>query len=205
LVLARIRFIRPVWLEALKVLHQTGRVSVWALASKMKRDYKNVHHDLQVLERVGLVMRSADGRLTAPWKRSSQCPRDHLAVSGNRVLGGDKRSCHLSGGVVAVRFIHSRARSPHRRVRTRLDYNRGDRSYSASETLSHTDAERCAPVPRRWFRGRGRNRCSLRQWHSGACYAAARYRLEGRLCLPPPLLLQRRGSRQFQSPTELSR
>jgi len=39
------------------------------LAGSMKRDYKNVHHDIQVLERVGLVMRSADGRLIAPWKK----------------------------------------------------------------------------------------------------------------------------------------
>jgi predicted transcriptional regulator len=35
----------------------------------MKRDYKNVHHDLQILERAGLVTRSPDGRLKAPWDK----------------------------------------------------------------------------------------------------------------------------------------
>jgi predicted transcriptional regulator len=64
-----LKVLTPGRLEVLKVLHQTGPVSVRALAGRMKRDYKNVHHDLQVLERVGLVTRSADGRLTAPWKK----------------------------------------------------------------------------------------------------------------------------------------
>ena len=58
----------PGRLDVLKVLHQIGPVSVRALASRMKREYKNVHHDLQVLERAGLVKRSADGTLIAPLK-----------------------------------------------------------------------------------------------------------------------------------------
>jgi predicted transcriptional regulator len=66
---AMLKVLTPRRLEVLKVLHHTGPVSVRALAGRMKRDYKNVHHDLQVLERVGLVTRSADGRLTAPWKK----------------------------------------------------------------------------------------------------------------------------------------
>jgi len=64
-----LKVLTPRRLEALKVIHQIGPVSVRALAGSMKRDYKNVHHDIQVLERVGLVMRSADGRLIAPWKK----------------------------------------------------------------------------------------------------------------------------------------
>ena len=64
-----LKVLTPRRLEALKVIHQVGPVSVRTLAGSMKRDYKNVHHDIQVLERVGLVMRSADGRLIAPWKK----------------------------------------------------------------------------------------------------------------------------------------
>jgi predicted transcriptional regulator len=64
-----LKVLTPRRLEVLKVLHAIGPVSVRALAGRIKRDYKNVHHDLQVLERVGLVTRSADGRLIAPWKK----------------------------------------------------------------------------------------------------------------------------------------
>src|SRR2546421_5545303 len=64
-----LKVLTPGRLGVLKVLHQTGPYSVRALASRMKRDYKNVHHDVQVLERVGLVARSPDGRLAVPWKR----------------------------------------------------------------------------------------------------------------------------------------
>jgi predicted transcriptional regulator len=35
----------------------------------MKRDYKDVHRDLQVLERASLVTRSADCKLTVPWNK----------------------------------------------------------------------------------------------------------------------------------------
>jgi len=64
-----LKVLTPRRLEVIKLVHEIGPVSVRALASRMKRDYKNVHHDLQVLERAGLVTRSADGRLTAPWKK----------------------------------------------------------------------------------------------------------------------------------------
>jgi predicted transcriptional regulator len=67
-----LKVLTPRRLEMIKVLHEIGPVSVRALAGTIKRDYKNVHHNIQVLERVGLVTRSrpmADWRL--PGKRSS--------------------------------------------------------------------------------------------------------------------------------------
>jgi predicted transcriptional regulator len=64
-----LKVLTPGRLEVLKVLHQAGPLSVRGLAGRMKRDYKNVHHDLQVLERVGLVIRSTEGKLTAPWTK----------------------------------------------------------------------------------------------------------------------------------------
>jgi predicted transcriptional regulator len=64
-----LKVLTPRRLEVLKVVHQIGPVSVRAVAKRMKRDYKNVHRDLQVLERTGLVTRSPDGRLRAPWNK----------------------------------------------------------------------------------------------------------------------------------------
>jgi len=64
-----LKVLTPRRLEVLKVVHEIGPVSVRAVAGRMKRDYKNVHHDLQILERAGLVTRSPDGRLKAPWDK----------------------------------------------------------------------------------------------------------------------------------------
>ena|SRR5208283_2669612 len=55
-------------LELLKVLHESGPSSVRALAKKLNRDYKNVHQDIALLEKVGLIQRK-DGKVNAPWKR----------------------------------------------------------------------------------------------------------------------------------------
>lgn len=59
----------PRRLELLKRLHDDGPESVRALAKKLSRDYKNVYNDVQALERVGLIARTADKRLSAPWDR----------------------------------------------------------------------------------------------------------------------------------------
>jgi predicted transcriptional regulator len=79
-----LKVLTPGRLEVLKVLHQAGPLRVRALAGRMERDHKNVNHDLQVLERVGLVdnpdnqpdfrdprplVRSTEGKLTAPWTK----------------------------------------------------------------------------------------------------------------------------------------
>jgi predicted transcriptional regulator len=55
-------------LELLKVLHESGPSSVRALAKKLNRDYKNVHQDVALLEKVGLIQRK-DGKANAPWER----------------------------------------------------------------------------------------------------------------------------------------
>jgi len=64
-----LKVLTPRRLEVLKVVHQIGPVSVKAVAKRMRPDYKNVHRDLQVLERTGLVTRSPDGRLRALWNK----------------------------------------------------------------------------------------------------------------------------------------
>ena len=56
----------PRRLELLQHVRQHGAANVRDLASALERDYKNVHHDVAMLEAAGLLLR--DGRkLTAPW------------------------------------------------------------------------------------------------------------------------------------------
>ncbi len=60
----------PRRLELLRTLRQNGPLSIRALAKVLGRDYKNVHNvhtDVRSLESVGLVERTADGALNAPW------------------------------------------------------------------------------------------------------------------------------------------
>ena len=57
----------PKRLELLRSLRQHGPLSVRALAKQLKRDYKNVHRDAGALEDVGLIARTEEGLLVAPW------------------------------------------------------------------------------------------------------------------------------------------
>jgi predicted transcriptional regulator len=57
----------PRRLEMLKTLHSAGPLSVRALAKRLGRDYKNVHGDAKVMERIGLIHRNAGGLLHVPW------------------------------------------------------------------------------------------------------------------------------------------
>ena len=57
----------PKRLTLLRSLRQRGPSSVRALAKHLKRDYKNVHRDVSALEEVGLVARTEEGLLVAPW------------------------------------------------------------------------------------------------------------------------------------------
>lgn len=63
-----LKVLTPRRLELLKILHEIGPISVRAFA-RMQRDYKNVHRDIQVLKSVGLVTRTADAKLPAPWSK----------------------------------------------------------------------------------------------------------------------------------------
>ena len=51
----------------LKTLHKTGPTSIRALANKLARDYKNVHTDVRLLEKVGLIERTRDDKVEVPW------------------------------------------------------------------------------------------------------------------------------------------
>ena len=65
-----IETLSPRRLELLKFVRQHGADSVKGLATSLERDYKNVHHDVSVLESAGLLLR--EGRkLSAPWDELS--------------------------------------------------------------------------------------------------------------------------------------
>jgi predicted transcriptional regulator len=55
-------------LELLRHVHQHETGNVRELAQALKRDYKNVHTDVTVLESAGLLVREGR-RLTAPWDK----------------------------------------------------------------------------------------------------------------------------------------
>ena len=52
----------------LKVLRHEGPMSVRALAKQLRRDYKNVHVDVNTLENLGLITRTKDSRVKVPWE-----------------------------------------------------------------------------------------------------------------------------------------
>ena len=53
--------------KLLKTLRTKGPMSVRALAGEQGRDYKNVHRDVQQLERIGLISRTRDYKVEVPW------------------------------------------------------------------------------------------------------------------------------------------
>lgn len=60
------KFLTPRRLELVQALRAAGPVTVRALAQKLNRDYKNVHGDVQLLKRIGLI-ESYDARVRVPW------------------------------------------------------------------------------------------------------------------------------------------
>jgi predicted transcriptional regulator len=63
-----LNILTPRRLDLLKALHDRNDTSVRALASLLKRDYKNVYQDVKSLEAVGLIVKSKNG-LSVPWER----------------------------------------------------------------------------------------------------------------------------------------
>ena len=64
-----VQVITPKRIEVLTVLHEKGPLAIRALAKLLHRDYKNVHQDIQILERTGLVEETEEGLVAAPFNR----------------------------------------------------------------------------------------------------------------------------------------
>jgi predicted transcriptional regulator len=56
----------PRRLDLLRHVRRHGAANVRELATALKRDYKNVHQDVALLESAGLMLREGK-KLTAPW------------------------------------------------------------------------------------------------------------------------------------------
>ncbi len=56
-------------IELLKVLHHHGETSIRELSRLLKRDYKNVYQDVQLLIKADLIYQDAMKRITVPWDK----------------------------------------------------------------------------------------------------------------------------------------
>ena len=61
------RALSPARWALLGALRDGGACSVYELARRLKRDYKNVHTDVARLVELGLIERREDGGLTVAW------------------------------------------------------------------------------------------------------------------------------------------
>jgi predicted transcriptional regulator len=53
-------------LVLLRYIRQKGALSIKEVANALKRDYKNIHVDMAVLEKAGLLVKK-DRKLSVPW------------------------------------------------------------------------------------------------------------------------------------------
>ena len=54
-------------LALLQKLREAGPLSIYELAKRLERNYKNVHTDVTQLAALGLIQRGSDNRVTVPW------------------------------------------------------------------------------------------------------------------------------------------
>lgn len=62
-----LRTLTPARWELLERLRDDGPASIYQLAKRLGRDYKNVHTDVTALLGIGLIERSSDARVSVPW------------------------------------------------------------------------------------------------------------------------------------------
>ena len=62
-----LRTLTPARWDLLERLRAAGPVSIYELAKRLQRDYKNVHTDVSKLGEIGLVGKAADGRVAVLW------------------------------------------------------------------------------------------------------------------------------------------
>jgi len=62
-----LRTLTPARWDLLERLRDAGPLSIYELAKRLGRDYKNVHTDVTALSKIALIERAADGRVSVPW------------------------------------------------------------------------------------------------------------------------------------------
>src|SRR5262245_43617098 len=63
-----LRTLSPARWVLLRKLGAEGPLSIYELAKRLERDYKNVHTDVTQLAAIGLVERGQDGLMSVPWE-----------------------------------------------------------------------------------------------------------------------------------------
>jgi len=58
----------PARWSLLEALRRAGPLSIYALARRLQRNYKNVHTDVTQLAALGLIERASDNRVLVPWE-----------------------------------------------------------------------------------------------------------------------------------------
>lgn len=64
---AMMKALSPKRLELLRAVHREPAPSIKALATRLRRDYKRVHEDVETLTASGLLLRE-DGSISAPYE-----------------------------------------------------------------------------------------------------------------------------------------
>jgi len=62
-----LKTLSPARFALLEKLHNGGPCSIYELAKRLGRDYKNVHTDVTQLAGIGLIARQNDGRVAVAW------------------------------------------------------------------------------------------------------------------------------------------
>jgi len=63
-----LRTLSPARWDLLQKLRSEGPLSIYELAKRLERDYKNVHTDVTQLAAIRLIERRDDGRVAVPWE-----------------------------------------------------------------------------------------------------------------------------------------
>jgi predicted transcriptional regulator len=63
-----VRSLSPARWALLEALRRGGALSIYELARRLQRNYKNVHTDVTQLAALGLIERSSDNRVLVPWE-----------------------------------------------------------------------------------------------------------------------------------------
>lgn len=62
-----LKTLSPARWALIEKLHGGGPVSIYELARRLERDYKNVHTDVKQLASLGVIERRDDGRVAVAW------------------------------------------------------------------------------------------------------------------------------------------
>ena len=62
------KILSPARWALLEALRRHGPFSIYELARRLQRNYKNVHTDVTQLAALGLVERASDNRVLVPWE-----------------------------------------------------------------------------------------------------------------------------------------